>query len=159
MRTKGSAAELERWRRLAVERVLEGHSKVAVAKFLGVHPTSVRRWWKAHQKRGFAGLAPKPHPGRTPNLTARQERQVLNWLHKSPTSFGFATELWTAPRVAQVIERKFKVRFHPRYLNAWLAARDITPQKPRTQPRERDDAAIARWRRYTWPRIQNAHAS
>lgn len=158
MRTRGSAEELERRRRLAVTRVLEGNTPEFVANFLGIHPTSVRLWWRAYHKHGFAGLAARPHPGRTPKLTARQERQVLNWLRKSPLSFGFATELWTAPRVAQLIERKFKVRFHPRYLNAWLTARDITPQKPAMQPRERDDAVIVHWRQHEWPRIQNAPA-
>lgn len=105
------------------------------------------------------GLAAKPHPGRPAKLTARQAGLVLNWLRKSPTSFGFATELWTAPRVAQVIQRKFKVSFHPRYLNEWLTARNITPQKPQHYARERDESAIKRWTRYKWPRIQNARVA
>jgi transposase len=159
MRTRGSAEELERRRRLAVQRVHEGKRPAQVAEFLGVHPSSVRAWWKAYQQYGDKALAAKPHPGRPPKLTLTRERQILNWLRKNPQSFGFATELWTAPRVAQVIERKFGVHFHPRYLNEWLTARGITPQKPQTVPRERDDDAIQRWRRHQWPRIQNARAA
>jgi transposase len=105
------------------------------------------------------GLAAKPHPGRPAKLTVHQAGLVLNWLRKSPTSFGFATELWTAPRVAQVIQRKFKVSFHPRYLNEWLTARNITPQKPQHYARERDESAIKRWTRYKWPRIKNARVA
>jgi transposase len=159
MRTKGSASELERMRRLAVERVREGKSPAQVAAFLGLHPASVRKWWQAYRQSGDAGLAAKPPPGRTPKLTPARQSQVLNWLRKNPKSFGFATELWTAPRVAQVIQRKFGVRFHPRYLNAWLTQRGITPQKPQRRPRERDDGAIKRWLRYPWPRIQNVRAA
>jgi transposase len=159
MRTRGSAQELERLRRLAVERVREGKKPAQVAEFLGVHPSSVRKWWKAFQKYGAAGLAAKPHPGRPPKLTPTRERQVLAWLHKNPKSFGFATELWTAPRIAQLIQRKWDVHFHPRYLNAWLTQRDITPQKPRRRPRERDQKVIQHWLRYQWPRIQNAPAA
>ena len=85
-------------------------------------------------------------------MTPSRQSQVLNWLRKNPKSFGFATELWKARRVAQVIERKFHVHINPRYLNEWLTARGITPQKPRTQPRERDDDDIRRWRRYQRPR-------
>src|SRR5262249_47397043 len=151
--------ELERLRRLAVQRVREGKMPAQVAEFLGVHPASVRKWWKAYQQHGDPGLAAKPHPGRPPKLTPARQLQVLNWLRKNPKSFGFATELWTAPRVAQVIQRKFGVHFHPRYLNAWLTERGITPQKPQKQPRERDNDAIQRWRRYQWPRIQNARAA
>ena len=159
MRTRGSAKELERLRLLAVERVSEGKMPAQVAEFLGVHHASVRKWWNAFQQHGAAGVAAKPHPGRPPKLTPARQSQVLNWLRKNPKSFGFATELWTARRVAQVIERKFQVHFNPRYLNEWLTARDITPQKPRTQPRERDDDTIRRWRRYQWPRIQNARVA
>lgn len=159
MRTRGSAAELERQRRLAVTRVHEGIKPAQVAKFLGIHPSSVRKWWKAFRQQGAVGLTAKPHPGRPPKLTPAREGQVLNWLRKNPTSFGFATELWTASRVAQVIERKFGIQFHPRYLNAWLSERHISPQKPQRQPRERDDDAIRRWLRYRWPCLQNGLAA
>lgn len=159
MRTTGSPAEFERRRRLAVARVRDGMTPIQVAQFLGVHPTSVRFWWRTYQKHGDAGLAAKPPPGRPPKLSKSQERQVVGWLRKNPKSFGFATELWTAKRVTQVIQRKFRVRFHPRYLNEWLTHRDITPQKPKTQPRERDQEQIKRWLRYQWPRIQNARAA
>jgi len=159
MRTRGSAKELERLRQLAVNRVREGKMPAQVAEFLGVHPASVRKWWKAYQKRGAAGIAAKPHPGRPPKLTRARQNQVLTWLRKNPKSFGFVTELWTGRRVAQVIEHKFGVLFHPRYLNEWLTTRGITPQKPAKQPRERDDDVIRRWRKNRWPRIQNARAA
>jgi transposase len=83
----------------------------------------------------------------------------LSWPRKSPKSFGFSTELWTARRVAEVIQRKFGVRYHHRYLNEWLTARDITPQKPQKVPRERDDEAIQAWCENDWPRIQNERAA
>jgi transposase len=159
MRTRGSAEELERRRRLAVQRVREGNTPAQVAYFLGVHAVSVRRWWNAYQQQGDAGLTARPHPGRKPKLTPAREAQVLTWLRKNPKSFGFTTELWTAARVAELIKRKWGVDFHPRYLNAWLTERDITPQKPQKRPRERDNDAIARWLRYQWPRIQNARVA
>jgi transposase len=87
-------------------------------------------------------------------LDAEQEREVLSWFARSPTDFGFSTELWTAPRVAKLIKRTFGVKFHPRYVNRWLAQRRITPQKPRRRPRERDEAEIQRWIAEDWPRIK-----
>jgi transposase len=159
MRTKGSAQELEQCRRLAVALVSEGQTPAEVAHVFGVHPASVRKWWSAYQQHGNAGLAAKAHPGRKPKLTPAQQRQALRWLRQSPKSFGFATELWTAKRFAQVIERKWGVSFHPGYLSGWLTSRGITPQKPERQYRERDDEAIRRWRIYRWPRIQNARVA
>jgi transposase len=153
MRPFESATELENRRRLAVARVSEGYSQTEVARFLGVNVRTVRQWVADHRRDGDAGLAAKPTPGRASKLTAEQEQVVLGWFRKSPTEFGFSTELWTAPRVAQLIERTFGITFHPRYLNAWLTARGITPQKPQRQPRERDQAEIDRWIGEEWPRI------
>lgn len=151
-----TAAELERRRRLAVERVKSGYSQQATADFLGVSKSAVSQWMKAYRKRGDAGLAAKPGRGRPRKLTKRQERTVLGWFTKSATEFGFANELWTAPRIAKLIRRKWGVKFHERYLNQWLAKRRITPQKPQRQPRERDEGTIQKWLRYDWPRLQNA---
>jgi transposase len=92
-------------------------------------------------------------------LTLPRQRQVLRWVRKNPKSFGFATELWTAKRLAQVIERKFGVHFNHRYLNEWLTARSVTPQKPETRARERNHKEIDHWCKVEWPRIQNEHAA
>lgn len=159
MRTKGSAQELENRRCLAVTRVGEGYSQTEVARFLGVHPRTVGRWVAAHRQGGVTALAAKPHPGPAPRLTAEQEAVVLGWFLKDAAEFGFPTSLWTAPRVSSLIERTFGVRYHPRYLNAWLAQRKITPQKPRRQARERDPERIARWLKRDWPRIKKKRAA
>ena len=154
MRTPGCKEELERRRRLGVRHVLAGYRQATVARFLGVHPSSVSRWMKAYRRRGDEGLAGHDASGRPRKLTRARERQVLSWFRRSPTSFGFPTELWTAARVAQVIYRKWRIKFHPRYLNQWLAERRITPQKPRFQAREQDEAEVQRWLREEWPRIK-----
>jgi transposase len=155
MRTPGTAAELERRRLLAIQRLDEGYSAQEVSEILGVQLRTVYSWMAVYKKRGVEGLRAKPPPGRPRKLTLRQERTVLTWFLKSPRSFGFATDLWSAKRVAEVIRRKWQVEFNWRYLNHWLALRDITPQKPQRVPREADPAAIEKWRTHDWPRIQN----
>jgi transposase len=158
MRTPGSPAELQHRRSLAVERVLDGYSTTEVAEFLGVDPSSVRRWVAAFRQQGLAGLAARPVAGRPPKLTTTQEKIVRRWLAESPTEHGFATELWTAPRLAQIIEQEWGIRFHPDYLTAWLRQRGFTPQKPRRKARERDDDALAQWLAQDWPRIKKRPA-
>jgi transposase len=154
MRTVGSPAELERRRLLAVQRVEEGYATEEVAAFLGVDPSSVRRWLAAFRQHGTAGLAARPVPGRPPKLTRAQEKVVRRWLADNPTEYGFATELWTAPRLALLIEQEWGVSLHPGYLCAWLGQRGFSPQKPRRVARERDERAIAGWLAEDWPRIK-----
>lgn len=159
MRTKGSPAELERRRRLAVQRVHEGYTTAEVADFLGIDPSSVRRWLAASRRGDAGGLTARPVPGRPPKLTPTQEKVVRRWLADSPTAFGFATELWTGPRLAQLLQQELGVTLHPRYLCSWLRARDFTPQKPRRRPRERDEWAITRWLAEDWPRIKRGRVN
>jgi transposase len=154
MRPQGSSAELERRRQTAVARLRSGYTQQEVSDFFGVHVRSVQRWMQAYRERGVRGLKAKPTPGRPRRLSAVQERQVLGWFRQSPRSFGFPDELWTAPRVTTLIQRKFRKSFHPHYINHWLAERRVTPQKPERQARERDAREVRRWLREEWPRIK-----
>jgi transposase len=135
---------------------LEGYSQQETADFLGVAKSSVSLWMKQYREHGAQGLAATPRSGRPRKLSQQQEADVLSWFAKSATEFGFANALWTAPRVAKLIQQKWGVKFHPRYLNQWLTERRITPQRPQRQPRERDEGAIRKWLRYDWPRLQNS---
>jgi transposase len=155
MRPIGSPAELARRRSLAVQRVVEGdYSTAEVADFLGVDPSSVRRWLAAFHHDGAAGLVARPHHGRPPKLSPAQEKIVCRWLTDNPTDHGFSTQLWTASRLALLIEEEWGIGLHPHYLADWLRQRGYTPQLPRRVPRERDDREIARWLAEDWPRIQ-----
>ena len=126
-----------------------------VADFLGVHVHSVYRWMQWDQQGGPAALSAVAPSGAPSKLTPRQVQRVLGWVRRhQPQEFGFLTGHWTARRLAELIEQHLDVRFNHRYLNHWLQAHDITPQLPQRVPRERDDAAIARWIRCDWPAIK-----
>jgi transposase len=127
MRTHGSPVELERRRRLAVQRVLEGYSTDEVAEFLGVDARSVRRWVAAYRQEGEPGLASRPTSGRPPKLTLTREKIIRPWLADSPTEHGFDTELGTAPRLARLIGEEFGIGLHPKSLSAWLRDRGSSP--------------------------------
>jgi transposase len=154
MRDKRPPVELEHRRLLAVQRVLEGYSAAEVAEFLEIDPRSVRRWVAAYRQGGEQQLLCRFSPGRPAKLTLSQEKIIRRWLADSPTEHGFDTELWTAPRLARLIEEEFGVRLNPRYLSAWLRDRGYSPQKPQRVPRERDPKAIAAWLESDWPRIK-----
>ena len=159
MRPTGTAAELERRRRLALSHLDNGHSVPEIAEFLGVSERAVYYWQAAHRQHGQDGVKAKPPPPRPRKLAPAQERQVLGWFRKSPKSFGFATELWTGRRVAEVIRRKWGIDFNWRYLLSWLKDRGITSQKPQRRAREADPDAIKRWRTHDWPRLQNGRVA
>lgn len=91
MRSKGSAAELERRRRRAVALVEQGKAPAVVAHILGVTPSSLHRWRRmANQDQG---LVAKPAPGAKRRLTDTQLRQLDNLLDQGAPAHGFPNEL------------------------------------------------------------------
>ena len=112
MRPVGTAEELQRRRLRAVELVEQGESPDDVARFLGCGRSSVYTWVKLAGQ-GAEKLAAKPHPGPKPRLSAEQLKELEALLRKGAKAHGWRTELWTAARVAELIERHFEVRFHP----------------------------------------------
>ena len=149
-----TATASEQMRLLAMLRLDDGWSRQDVCEFFGVSTRSLNRWCKNRRDGGDVGLLTRPRSGRPPKLGDERSRQVLAWLSRSARDFGFATERWTAPRVAAVVEQHFGVRFNARYLNDWLGRRGITPQMPQRRARERDQGVIDAWVRHDWPRVK-----
>ena len=159
MRSKGSASTLEAIRLRAVRAVLNGETQAAVARTLGVHPVTLAKWMARYRREGDTGLNAQPTPGRPRFLTPKQDQQVRTWLSQKPTTHGFATDLWTARRVAELIHRRFGILFHPNYLRAWLTQRGYSPQRPARRARQRNEANIMHWVANDWPRIQKKRAT
>jgi transposase len=114
MRPPGSTPQLEA-RRLKAWRLLrDGVAPVAVARRLGVDRRSVRRWRAQGELGGRCALACHPSPGRPPRLDAAQRGQLVGWLLAGAEASGFPTPLWTCPRVAELIRRRFKSASHRR---------------------------------------------
>jgi len=103
MRPRGSADELERRRRRAVALVAEGLSLSAVARRVGAAVSAVWNWRETVRRRGLKGLQPKPVPGRPLKLTRPQRRRLPALLLRGARAHGYRTDLWTLPRVAEVI--------------------------------------------------------
>ena len=155
-----TARESPHARRWAIKLWRDGETPAEVASLLGVSVRSVQRWAAAWSAGGEAALLPKARCGRPAKLTGEQTQQVLGWLLDSPTDFGFATERWTAPRVAALIQRTFGVHMNARYLNDWLRRRgDITPQVPERRAYERDPKQIDAWIERRWPLIKKRPAT
>ena len=154
MRPQGSQEQLEQRRWRAVELMEHGYGNATIAGLLGTSTVSVWRWRKAYRHRGDAALSAKPIAGRPPRLSARQRRSLVRRLLKGAMAEGFASDLWTCPRIAQVIEERYGVRYHVDHVPRLLAGLGFSCQKPERQARERDEEAVQRWVRHDWPRIK-----
>ena len=158
MRPHGSPQELEARRRRALTLLRQGLGVRAVAERIGCSAGSVSRWQAAVVAGGARALRAKPAPGRPRLLSGRQRARLIKLLLKGATAHGYGTALWTLPRVADLIARTFGVHYHPAHVWKVLRGEDWSCQKPERRARERDDAAIERWRTERWPHIKKRPA-
>lgn len=154
MRPHGSPQSLERRRLNGIALLQSGLTPVEVARKLHVDRRSVRRWRASHDAAGLEGVKARPAPGRPRRLSDAQRRKLEKLLLAGPSAAGFATDLWTCPRIAEVIRRHFRVRYHVDHIGRLLRSMDWSPQKPERVARERDEEQIRRWVRNRWPRVK-----
>jgi transposase len=153
-------AKAARQRRLRAARLFaQGHSQAEVARRLGTSRQNASRWHAKWRQGGHAALAGPARLGRPPRLGAADWRRVKQALLRGPQAHGFDTDLWTLPRVAEVIWRLTGVSYHPGHVWWLLRRHRWSPQRPARRASERDEEAIARWRTKEWPRIKRGRSS
>ena len=150
MRPVGTPEELERRRLRAVTLLAQGHPPVEVARMVGVNRRSVRRWKAAYREKGRPALEARPA-----SRTRRLEQDLL----RGAQAAGFAADLWTCPRVARLIEQRFRVHYHVDHIGRLLHSLGWSPQKPARRAIERDEEGIRQWIKQTWPALKKKRAS
>lgn len=131
----------------------QGWSQRQMAEALGVSEAAVSQWMPRARLGGPRALRHRPSPGARRRLSADQLAQLPVLLPRGPAADGFRGALWTRKRVAEGIRLECGVVYHPTPGGHLLRGLRWSPQKPRRRARQRDEAAIARWRDETWPAI------
>jgi transposase len=157
MRPSGRTEELERRRFRAVELMEEGVPRKSLARVLDVSAASLSRWRRLADS-GI--LTAKPHVGHPRKLSDGDCRELERLLLKVATSYGWHNDLWTAARIGRLIYDNFGVKYHRAHISRIMRYRlHWTCQRPVNHHEDRDDKAIARWVKKTFPRIvQEAEA-
>jgi transposase len=151
-RPLGSAAELERRRRRAVELYEQGEPAPLIGRILGVNANSVYCWHRQAQQP--PGLEARPHPGPEPGLSDEQLQQLEGLLLEGAEAYGWPDRLWTAERVAKLIRRHFGIDYHPEHVRKILKRHlGWTSQKPQVRAREQNDKEVERWKDDDFRRI------
>lgn len=132
----------------------QGVSEAEVARRVGVHRQSVNRWAQQLAKGGRRALQRAPRTGRPPQLSAVDLKRIKRGLKRGPEALGYRTGLWTAWRVADLIERECHVKYST--VQAWRVLRALgwSPQRPAGRALERNEPAIRRWKRERWPELK-----
>lgn len=157
MGTKRDLEAIEK-RRLKGARLLKsGVPQVEVARRLEVSRQAVSVWASelAEKKGAIGKLRAKPL-GRPARLDDEQLAGLRAILLTGALTAGFATELWTIKRVRAVIKDRFDVEYS--MCGCWnlLRSMGFSPQKPEKRATQRNEEAIAAWKRKTWPALKKS---
>jgi transposase len=140
-------AALERRRMEAAQLLRQGLSQSEVARRVDVHRQSVNRWADELERSGVRGLRRAKRSGRPPRLSAVQLRGLEQALKRGPEAYGFATGLWTARRVRDLIEYRTGVRYHEDHVWRILHQLGWTCPRPVGRALARDEAAMRNWKK------------
>ena len=159
MRRHGSPTDLERVRFSAIELHQQGMEAAEIVDLLDRSPRWLQLTLQSYRRRRESGIRLTRHAGRQPKLSSRQRRALLARLLKGARANGFATDLWTGPRVRELIRQVYRVEYHVAHVPRLLKQCGLSCQKPQRRARQRDETAIARWMRCDWERIKKRHVA
>ncbi len=157
--SKLTPEQLEERRREGARLLRKGRlSQAKIARELGVSRATVSDWAHKLEAGGLRQLHQRSRSGRPPKLTRAQQRELLHLLKRGALAAGFETDRWTGPRIQQLIEQKFEVSYHSRYLPRLLHKLGWSQQLPLARAVERDEELIRAWLEHDWPRIKKGAA-
>lgn len=148
---------LERRRFKAVELFKKKKGQAEVARLLGVPRQTVHRWYWAWRENGSQALKKAATVGRKRRVTRKEETIIVQALRDGPEVHGYATGVWTLPRVAEVIQRELGVKYHPAHLSRVVRALGWSCQRPTGKAKQRNEDEIRIWKRYRWPALKKKH--
>jgi len=122
-----------------------GWQQKAIAEALGVAASTVSGWIQKGKAGGIAALRNQPGRGRKPKLSDEQRKKLSELLQRGAEAYGFHGEVWTNPRIAQVIYREFGISHHPAHVSRIMDELGWTPQKPIRQARQRKEEDVQAW--------------
>jgi transposase len=135
-----------------------GWLEVDIATLLDVNKGTVSRWLTLAETEGTDALQSHPGAGPPPKLTPEQVKRIPEFLSHGAEAYGFRGEVWTCPRIVQVIQWEYGVSYHQDHVSRLMKKLGWTPQVPNTRAIQRDEAAIKRWRLETWPKLRHQAA-
>lgn len=138
-------ANRQKLRQRTVKRIEAGKRVSDEAKKLGVVEQTIYNWRDAYERDPEHGLDHHPR-GPASQLTPEQREDLAKVLELGALAFHFPTNLWNVPRVTQIIEERYGIRYD--HSNVWhiLTQMGFSCQVPERRARQRNAKDIKRFR-------------
>jgi transposase len=142
-------------RRQKAGRMFErGKTQAEVARALAVSRQAVSRWFEQWQQGGLLALKGAGRAGRKPKVQAEHLEILSAAMSEGPRAHGLPTNLWTLPRIAQVLHRQTGIKCHPGHVWRLLQRMGWSLQRPARRAKEQKPEAVRGWIAEKWPAIK-----
>lgn len=141
----------------AILMIADKNTPAEVAKLFHVSERTIYNWVSRFMVERFSWLSGLHYKGRgvKSKLTDMQKNKLYQFIDDGPEKAGFDCGVWNSPMIAELIWRKFNVKYNPRYLCRLLKKLGLSFQKAAFEADRTDDNTKKRmeWLEKTWPEI------
>jgi len=128
-----------------------------VGEIVGVHSTTVCRWWKKYESDGAKAIRIKKRGrpiGSCRTLSPEQEKELQKAIYdKCPDQLKLPFALWTRIAVQQLIKQLWSINMPIRTVGEYLKRWGFTPQKPLRRAYKQNPEAVKTWLNEQYPEI------
>lgn len=144
---------LESSRVTAIELRKRGVPVKVIAASVRVGFRTVYKWFKQFDRGGMAALRSTKSLGREPSLSAEDFEELKKILRQPARRYGYATDLWSGPRLRHLVQARFGVKYHRKHIPRLLRRLGVVLKFPERRALEQDDREVRKWKRTRLPKI------
>jgi len=124
-----------------------------IANSFSVTTEAVYKWLKKAREEGVRGLRSSKAAGPEPRMSESEFSILLKALKKSPTHFGYSTDLWSGPRIRHFINFFLNISYHPKHMPRLLRRLGLYLKFPERRALEQDPKEVRKWKKKRLPEI------
>jgi transposase len=124
-----------------------------IVNTLEVTKQAVYGWIRKSRKTGIKSLKSKKAVGPSPRLSEEQFKKLQKILKRPATKAGYATDLWSGPRIGHLLRHTFKISYHAKHLPRLLRRLGLYLKFPERRALEQDLKKVRDWKKNRLPEI------
>jgi len=124
-----------------------------IAESFGVTSEAVYIWLKKARTKGVKSLKASKAQGREPAINEEQFTELIKSIRLPATQLGYATDLWSGPRIRHFIKREFKIEYHNKHMPRLLRRIGLNFKFPERRALEQDPKSVRNWKKVRLPEI------
>jgi transposase len=107
-----------------------GRKRKAIADDLGVHRTTVKKWWEQYRARGVEGLRVQRAPGKPRRIPEALVATIVDWVKAGPQGCGLNRANGTYEELAVQLYRTTGIALKRTALRDFCRRHEIRPDRP-----------------------------